>query len=112
MPTPKHHIWINGFPGVGKLTTAKELHRQIPNSVLIHNHELIDVVTLPRDHPDYISERTMVREETFARWCQPTGPDAEEILDRVLIFTGNHSLHNIILYMQNIFLSLYSKEGT
>lgn len=89
MSHPKPYIWINAFPGVGKLTTARLLHNMIPNSVLIDNHTLIDVVTLPRDHPDYNAQRVKVRQEAFAKWAHPTGEGSAEMLQRVLIFTGS-----------------------
>ncbi|KAJ6440047.1 AAA domain-containing protein [Purpureocillium lavendulum] len=87
------HIWINGFPGVGKLTVAMELHRLLPNSVLIDNHQLIDVVQLPRDHPDYNAQRERVRREAFAKWVHPQTDEESACGDRAaqlrqtLIFT-------------------------
>lgn len=89
-----YYIWINGFPAVGKLTVATELQRLLPDSVLIDNHQLIDVVTLPRDHPEYNAQRERVRQEAFRKWVHP-GSDEEsgcgsrdEQLGRIVIFTG------------------------
>lgn len=98
MSGPKPYIWINAFPGVGKLTTARQLHSLIPNSVLIDNHMLIDVVKLPRDHPDYNAQRIKVRQEAFAKWAHPTGEGSTETLQRVLIFTGSaHILLRLVI---------------
>lgn len=88
MPAP--YIWINGFPGVGKLTAARHLQRLIPRSVLIDNHSLIDVVKLPRDHPDYNAERERVREEAYQKYVYPE--DDEDQLQRVVIFTGTATI--------------------
>ncbi|KAH7002155.1 hypothetical protein EDB80DRAFT_867163 [Ilyonectria destructans] len=45
-------IYINGYPGVGKLTVAKELCKLLPKAKLVSNHLLIDPVAA-------IFERTM-----------------------------------------------------
>lgn len=88
MPAP--YIWINGFPGVGKLTAALQLQRLIPQSCLIDNHQLIDVVKLPRDHPEYNGERERVRDEAYQKYVYPDNdPDQ---LERVVIFTGMSQL--------------------
>lgn len=87
-------VWINGFPGVGKFTIAKELHRLLPGSVLVDNHSLIDQVTLPRDHADYNSQRRKVRDAAYTRWVHPETDEEsecgsrEEQLGRVVILTG------------------------
>jgi len=61
-------IWISGYPGVGKFTIAKELKALIgQDAILIDNHQLIDVVDLPRDHVDYQSQRKAVRAQAFER---------------------------------------------
>ena len=99
-----HLIWINGYPGVGKYTIAKELHRLLPGSVLVDNHSLIDQVTLARDHPDYNCERERVRDATYRRLVYPEtdeeskcGDVEEEQLGRVviLIFTGTCDLRSL-----------------
>lgn len=94
MTKPAPHIWINGFPGVGKLTVARELQRLIPGSILVDNHQLIDVVDLPRDHPDYTAQRERVRLEAFDKWVHPQtdaesacGDRVEQLL-QTIIFTG------------------------
>ncbi|CAH0046196.1 unnamed protein product [Clonostachys solani] len=71
-------IWINAFPGTGKFTVAKVLGTLIPKSVVIDNHQLIDPVTLSRDHPCYQTERKKEREKAFneyvfnPRWAEHT----------------------------------------
>ncbi|KND91831.1 hypothetical protein TOPH_03362 [Tolypocladium ophioglossoides CBS 100239] len=88
-----YYIWINGFPGVGKLTVATELQRLLPGSLLIDNHQLIDVVKLPRDHPQYNTQRERVRQEAFRKWVHPDGDEEsscgsrDERLGRIVIFT-------------------------
>ena len=54
-------IWINGFPGTGKYTIASILANKWMEGqcALIHNHDLIDAVTVPRDHPMYRSLRRL-----------------------------------------------------
>lgn len=48
-------IYINGFPGVGKLTIATELQKLLPSSKVINNHLLIDPVAAihERSDPEY-----------------------------------------------------------
>jgi adenylate kinase len=62
MPPPC--IYINGFPGVGKLTVAKELQRLLPHSKIFHNHLTIDPVAaiLDRTSPEYDTMRTELRQ--------------------------------------------------
>ncbi|KAH8883527.1 hypothetical protein GQ53DRAFT_429979 [Thozetella sp. PMI_491] len=57
------YIYINGFPGVGKLTIAKELESLIPDSKIYHNHLIIDPIAplISRNSPDYVSIRTGLR---------------------------------------------------
>lgn len=89
-----YYIWINGFPGVGKLTVATELQRRLPGSVLLDNHTLIDIVTLPRDHVNYDSERRRARQAAFAEhvYSQDEQENAER-LQRVIIATGVFTLY-------------------
>lgn len=55
-------IYINGFPGVGKLTVAKELQTLLPNAEVVDNHRLIDPVAAiyERSHPRYQALRKQV----------------------------------------------------
>ncbi|KAF6840687.1 hypothetical protein CPLU01_01058 [Colletotrichum plurivorum] len=61
-------IYINGFPGVGKLTVAQELQKLIPRSRIFHNHLLIDPVTaiIDRDSPEYHEVRASVRQHLLS----------------------------------------------
>ncbi|KAI1862970.1 hypothetical protein JX265_009016 [Neoarthrinium moseri] len=60
-------VWINGFPGVGKLTIAREVQRMLgyESVTFIDNHTLIDPVQLARDHPEYQEQRHAIRQNAF-----------------------------------------------
>lgn len=55
-------IYINGYPGVGKLTVAEELKNIIPLSEVIDNHSLIDPVAREYERwmPEYYPMRKKV----------------------------------------------------
>lgn len=57
------YIYINSYPGVGKLTVAKELEKLIPGSKVYHNHLLIDPVAplVERTSPHYHTIRASLR---------------------------------------------------
>ncbi|KAF7535035.1 hypothetical protein G7054_g5733 [Neopestalotiopsis clavispora] len=65
MPAPL--IWINGYPGSGKLTVARALQQLDKSIVLIDNHQLIDPVEAEysRAHPDYQRQRQLRRKAAF-----------------------------------------------
>lgn len=53
-----HHnysIYINGYPGMGKLAVADALAKLIPRAKILHNHLMIDPVAalVDRDRPEY-----------------------------------------------------------
>lgn len=78
-------VWINAFPGTGKLTVARELVRLDQSSILIDNHQLIDPVAarLSRDHPQYQTERRRERERAFDKYVlEPT------LSSKTIVFTG------------------------
>ncbi|KAH7031458.1 uncharacterized protein B0I36DRAFT_123022 [Microdochium trichocladiopsis] len=81
-------VWINGFPGVGKLTIATALQAIDEHIILIDNHKMIDPVEakFSRDHPDYQRERRAQREAVFARHV--TADDAK---DHTIVFTDCQS---------------------
>ncbi|KAM3502222.1 hypothetical protein MY10362_004995 [Beauveria mimosiformis] len=79
-------VWINGLPGVGKLTVARALCALLPSAQLIDNHSLIDQVSLPRTHASYNAERARVRDAAYSSAVYPPDDDAQ--LARVVIFTG------------------------
>lgn len=80
-------VWINGFPGTGKLTIARLLAEIAGNEemVLIDNHQLIDPVEakIPRYHPDYQKERLRQRGIAFEQCVMNTA-----MRSRVIVFTG------------------------
>jgi hypothetical protein len=64
---PAPLVYINAFPGTGKLTTARALVSLLTNSLLLGNHTLIDPVAarFSRDHPAYRHERRKERDRAF-----------------------------------------------
>ena len=80
-------VWINGFPGSGKLTIARELIMLIgaDGSNLIDNHQLIDPVEarISRAHPNYQQQRKLQRAVIFDQYFED-----QETMSRVLLFTG------------------------
>jgi hypothetical protein len=56
-------VYINGYPGIGKLTIANELQQLLPNSKVYHNHHLIDPIDalVERSSPGYHEMRTGLR---------------------------------------------------
>ncbi|KAH7376221.1 hypothetical protein B0T11DRAFT_271857 [Plectosphaerella cucumerina] len=61
--TVVRYIFINGYPGVGKLTIAKELQRLIPGSQVLDYNTMLDMIpsTMPVDSPEYNAKRSAVR---------------------------------------------------
>ncbi|KAL8860484.1 MAG: hypothetical protein Q9178_003143 [Gyalolechia marmorata] len=55
-------VYINGYPGVGKYTIAKELAQMLPNAKLLDNHLFIDPVAAVYDRsmPEYQGLRKLV----------------------------------------------------
>lgn len=80
-------LWINAFPGSGKLTVAKALAELLGEgkAIIIDNHQLIDPVELvyPREHPEYQQQRKRKREEVFRKTV-----GNEEYQCQMIIFTG------------------------
>lgn len=61
-------IFLNGFPGVGKLTIGKLLTKLIPSSRLIDNHLMIDPaesIEPHRSQPEYRKIRQLIRESVI-----------------------------------------------
>ncbi|PTB36887.1 hypothetical protein M441DRAFT_72952 [Trichoderma asperellum CBS 433.97] len=72
---PGSVIWVNGFPGSGNLTVARELARIYMSSILIENHKLIDPVetNFPQNYPQYQIARERRREWAFEHFVsEPT----------------------------------------
>ncbi|KAL7932205.1 hypothetical protein V8C35DRAFT_96924 [Trichoderma chlorosporum] len=81
-------VWINGFPGTGKLTVAREFILIHQSSVLIDNHQLIDPVAarFARDHPQYQTERRRARDRAFDKYVfEPT------LISKTIVFTDCQS---------------------
>lgn len=78
-------VWINGFPGSGKLTVATQLQVLHSGTILIDNHKLIDPVeeNYARDHPGYPIERHRVRAQAFDDYAGQS-----DKLFHLLVFTG------------------------
>lgn len=91
---PGQFVWINGMPGVGKLTVARALHALLPESHLVDNHSLIDQVTVPRSEPAYNAERARVRDAVYTSLVYPSSDEESACGDQtaqlahVVIFTG------------------------
>lgn len=94
-------VWINGFPGTGKCTVAKQLVAILGNerAILIDNHQLIDPVEAEmarshpeykniRRHPDYQTRRQEKRSATFEQLVEKSS-----MLSTIIIFTGEPNLH-------------------
>lgn len=83
---PQPILLLNGWPAVGKLTTARQLiaHLGLANARLVHNHLLIDAAdaTLPRESPGYQALRQNLRTCILS-----TITDSPETFDTPYIFT-------------------------
>lgn len=84
-------VWINGFPGSGKLTVATTLIEWMGKEkmILIDNHQLIDPVEaeFPRDHPDYQRERQLQRNTAFTKYVANASTRSQ-----IIVFTGKMTL--------------------
>ncbi|KAK3945477.1 hypothetical protein QBC46DRAFT_250246 [Diplogelasinospora grovesii] len=67
-------IYINGYPGVGKLTVAKELSKLLPKAKVINNHLLIDPVAavFDRTAEEYQPLRQVLRREVLTSLATST----------------------------------------
>lgn len=83
-------VYINGYPGVGKLTVAKELRKLIPSSKVVDNHSLIDPVAKKYERwmPEYYPMRKEVRSSALNEAIAST-PDV------TYIFTDSQSSDEI-----------------
>ena len=95
-------VWINGFPGTGKYTVAKQLVAMLGNerAVLIDNHQLIDPVEadMARQHPEYLNIRlhpdyNIRRQEKRDDIFEQSVRDAS-MFSKMIIFTGDHDFHD------------------
>ncbi|KAL8738293.1 MAG: hypothetical protein Q9181_000882 [Wetmoreana brouardii] len=81
-------IYINGYPGVGKYTIAKELVKLLPNAKLLDNHQLIDPVAAVYERwmPEYQGLRKTVRKGILDSIATST-----TLMDVTWIFTDSQS---------------------
>lgn len=81
-------VWINGYPGVGKLTVAKAIANLDPTVIVLDNHQLIDPVEakFSRSHPQYQPERQICRRAMLKKHASDPAQ-----LSRVIICTGKFS---------------------
>lgn len=73
------YIYMNGYPGVGKLAIATALQKLLPDSKVYHNHLMIDPIKpiIERTSPQYEAARKMLRRALLgliatAEEAQPT----------------------------------------
>ncbi|KAL8415004.1 hypothetical protein RB594_006001 [Gaeumannomyces avenae] len=81
-------VWINGFPGCGKLTVATAIRALDETVIVLDNHKLIDLVEerVARTHPSYQHERRCFRQAVLKEnVCDPAG------LSRLVVFTDFQS---------------------
>ncbi|KAL8686500.1 MAG: hypothetical protein Q9218_007060 [Villophora microphyllina] len=81
-------VYINGYPGVGKYTIAKELVKLLANAQLLDNHLLIDPVAAlyERSMPEYQGLRKYVRKGLLDSIATSTS-----LKDVTWIFTDSQS---------------------
>ncbi|KAF2498953.1 hypothetical protein BU16DRAFT_455409 [Lophium mytilinum] len=112
-PNSQPFIWINAFPGTGKLTITTHLLPLLSNNpestpLLIHNHKLIDPVskTHARDHPDYQTERKRVRDDAFATYVEDPST-----LNKIVIFTDFQTQNSLGRAVANEYLDAARRAG-
>ncbi|KAK3720103.1 hypothetical protein LTR37_003926 [Vermiconidia calcicola] len=88
---PAYVIYINGWPGVGKLTVARQFQKLMPGSQVLHNHELIDPVE--KRHPRGSARYQMKRAEYRQARLKPIMQDPK-LKDTVFIFTDSQTEHS------------------
>ncbi|KIJ56212.1 hypothetical protein M422DRAFT_239419 [Sphaerobolus stellatus SS14] len=83
----KPWIYINGHPGIGKLTIARELQKLIPNSKIVHNHLIIDLCRniFQQGSPEYEALRTTVRTQILTSMTSSASR-----FTTTYLFTGSH----------------------
>ncbi|KAK1579586.1 uncharacterized protein LY79DRAFT_522372 [Colletotrichum navitas] len=85
-------IYINGYPGVGKLTVAKELSKLLPKAKTFSNHLLIDpaAAVFDRTAEEYQRLRQVLRREVLTSIAT-----AKSTRDVTWIFTDQQSSSNL-----------------
>ncbi|EFQ25030.1 hypothetical protein CGRA01v4_06663 [Colletotrichum graminicola] len=79
-------IYINGFPGVGKLTVAKDVCKLIQGSRVFHNHLVIDPVAAMLDRGSEGYDELRAEFRRHALHVIATRPELE---DTAFIFTDS-----------------------
>ncbi|KAL2756389.1 hypothetical protein ACRALDRAFT_1070554 [Sodiomyces alcalophilus JCM 7366] len=81
-------VYINGYPGVGKLTIAKELCKLLPKAKVVSNHLLIDpaAAIFDRSAEEYQPLRQVLRREILKSIAT-----AKSTRDVAWIFTDQQS---------------------
>lgn len=81
-------VWINGFPGSGKLTVATAIAGMDRTAIVLDNHQLIDPVEewFERSHPSYQDERPLFRQAALDRHVRDV-----DMLLQLVVFTGKSS---------------------
>ncbi|KAK3904054.1 hypothetical protein C8A05DRAFT_14037 [Staphylotrichum tortipilum] len=85
-------IYLNGYPGVGKLTVAKELCKLLPHSKVVDNHLLIDPVAavFDRTAEEYRPLRQVLRRAVLTSIA--TAKSTEDV---TFIFTDSQSSNSL-----------------
>lgn len=101
-------IYINGFPGVGKLTVAKELQKLVPNSKVYHNHLFIDPIAavVDRSSTHYNTLRTDLR-----RYILNMLATSEAAQDATLIFTDSRCTSEVGILAVKDYQDAATKRG-
>ena len=93
-------IYINGYPGVGKQTIARELMSILPYPVkLLDNHLLIDPVAalLDRSSPEYYPLQQRVRSTLLSAIAQ-----SSELLNTLSLLINNRQANSAPLLPENM----------
>ncbi|KAK1772247.1 hypothetical protein QBC33DRAFT_520646 [Phialemonium atrogriseum] len=85
-------VWINGFPGSGKLTVAMAISTLHKAVIVLDNHKLIDPVEaqFPRTHPCYQHERQSYRQAVLEKYVCDTATNS-----RLVVFTDFQSNNDL-----------------
>ncbi|OBR12828.1 Ribose 5-phosphate isomerase A [Colletotrichum higginsianum IMI 349063] len=95
-------IWINGYPGTGKLTVATAVLGLLGTgrALLVDTHQLIDQVKLSRRNPRYWDARKAERQLVFEKYVL-----SKSQKDKIVMFTDfqtdtNNGVDTSIEYLQ------------
>lgn len=94
-------LYLIGFPGVGKLTTAREFQKQEPSFKLIDNHipaNLIFCFSDAADDPRHLAYRTQARRLMLEAMAELARPEDSFIFTNVL-YAGENDWYDDIEQM-------------